>query len=378
MESGKKKKRIDQKSMDANTVKSKQQLERERLAAENGDDGEVEDFDYDPAGEANFQETDSEDDFEEEEEPSRSMLWSAFQSITGTKPLSAEDLAPALQTMRNHLISKNVAVDIADAVCATVGEQLEGQACGTFNTIHRKVKDAMKTVLTRVLNPVSRRNVLTEIKRAQKANRPYSIAFVGVNGVGKSTSLAKIAYYFKRHNLKVSVCACDTFRSGAVEQLKTHGERLKMRIFQQGYNTDPSEVAYRGLKQAFQEKDDVVLIDTAGRMQGKAHLMRELAKLIQRNSPDLVLFVGEALVGNDGVDQLVHFNKALEEHSQVANPRLIDGIVLTKFDTVDDKVGAAISMCHVSQKPIMFVGIGQDYPDMKRLNVSTLLAKLLQ
>merc|ERR550525_568728 len=133
--------------------------------------------------------------------------------------------------MRDHLIKKNVAVDIADAVCQTVGEQLVGQTCGTFTSISRKVKDAMKMVLTRVLNPVSRRNVLTEIARQKRAGRPYSIAFVGVNGVGKSTSLAKIAYYLKRHNLKVSVCACDTFRSGAVEQLNTHGAALKMRIF---------------------------------------------------------------------------------------------------------------------------------------------------
>jgi signal recognition particle receptor subunit alpha len=373
------KNKVNAADMEANTIKSKAQLERERLAAERGDDNaEIEEFNYDPTAEANFEETDSEDDFEEDEDAPTSRIWSAFQSITGTKPLTQEDLTPALNTMRDHLITKNVAVDIADAVCQTVGEQLVGQTCGTFTSISRKVKDAMKMVLTRVLNPVSRRNVLTEIARQKRAGRPYSIAFVGVNGVGKSTSLAKIAYYLKRHNLKVSVCACDTFRSGAVEQLNTHGAALKMRIFSQGYNTDPSEVAYRGLKKAFQEKDDVVLIDTAGRMQGKAHLMRELAKLIERNRPDLVLFVGEALVGNDGVDQLVHFNKALEDHSQSANPRLIDGIVLTKFDTVDDKVGAAISMCHVSQKPIMFVGVGQNYPDMKRLNVSTLLGKLLR
>ena len=129
------------------------------------------------------------------------------------------------------------------------------------------------------------------------------------------------------------------------------------------------------MEEAKRVKDDVVLIDTAGRMQNNAPLMRSLVSLIQRNKPDLTLFVGEALVGNDGVDQLMEFNKSLKINN---NSHLIDGIVLTKFDTVDDKVGAAISMTYKSRKPIVFIGTGQNYKDLKRMHVKTLINKLLQ
>merc|ERR1719373_584867 len=128
------------------------------------------------------------------------------------------------------------------------------------------------------------------------------------------------------------------------------------------------------LRKQKKQKDDVVLIDTAGRMQNNAPLMRSLVSLIQRNKPDLTLFVGEALVGNDGGDQLMEFNKALKVNG---NRHLIDGIILTKFDTVDDKVGAAISMTYKSRKPIVFIGTGQGYGDLKRMHVRTLIRKLL-
>lgn len=123
---------------------------------------------------------------------------------------------------------------------------------------------------------------------------------------------------------------------------------------------------------------DVVLVDTAGRMQDNAPLMTALAKLITVNTPDLVLFVGEALVGNEAVDQLVKFNRALADHSMAQTPRLIDGIVLTKFDTIDDKVGAAISMTYITSKPIVFVGTGQTYCDLRSLNAKAVVAALMK
>lgn len=136
-----------------------------------------------------------------------------------------------------------------------------------------------------------------------------SIVFCGVNGVGKSTSLSKVAYYFKSKGLRVLLAACDTYRSGAVEQLNVHVERLGIDLFQRGYSKDPSDVAYNALKYANENEYDVCLIDTAGRMQNNEGLMRDLVKLVNVNKPDLILFVGEALVGNDGVDQLKEFNR---------------------------------------------------------------------
>lgn len=175
---------------------------------------------------------------------------------------------------------------------------------------------------------------------------------------------------------KVMIAACDTFRSGAVEQLQEHGKRLNVPVFNKGYDKDPSAVAGHAIMHGKREGYDVVLIDTAGRMQNNTRLMKGLAKLVENNNPDLVLFVGEALVGNDGIDQLTMFNQALIDHSSQQNPRGIDGIILTKFDTVDDKVGASLSMVYRTGQPIVFVGTGQKYTNLKLLNPTTIINSL--
>lgn len=381
MEESQKKEATQSRKLQKASKRNQAKIDRSKKSAKPvDDDEEYEIEEYDEDHEVDLEESDSEEesDIVETEESGAGKLWGMFQRLAGTKELTEEDLTAALAGIKEHLVGKNVANEIATNICDNVQEELVGQTCGTFNTVYRKVRDATRTALTRVLTPKRRINVLHEIGVARAQKRPYTIVFVGVNGVGKSTSLAKICHYFKGRGLKTSIVACDTFRSGAIEQLKTHSQALRVRLFQRGYAKDNSQVCSDGIRQAHMEKDDVVLIDTAGRMQGKETLMRELAKLITVNRPDLVLFVGEALVGNDGVDQLVKFNQALRDHGSAHNPRLIDGIVLTKFDTVDDKVGAAISMTYVSQKPILFVGVGQDYPDMKTLHVNTLLNKLFQ
>ena len=192
-----------------------------------------------------------------------------------------------------------------------------------------------------------------QVQIAKDSGKPYSIVFVGINGVGKSTSLSKVAYFLSNQNFKVKIAACDTFRSGAVEQLEKHGHRLGIEVFSQGYAKNPSSVAAAALSDARRTDTDVLLIDTAGRMQNNKPLMQGLAKLVNDNNPDLVLFVGEALAGNDGIDQLELFNRAFQDYG---SSRSIDGIVLTKFDTVDNKVGAALSMVYLTGQPIVFVG----------------------
>jgi len=211
------------------------------------------------------------------------------------------------------------------------------------------------------------------------------IIFCGVNGVGKSTNLAKITFWLNENGHKVLIAAADTFRAGAVEQLRTHCHHLnalhaeKVELFEQGYGKDPSAIAGSAIKSANEKNYDVVLVDTAGRMQDNEPLMRALSKLIHSNKPDLVLFVGEALVGNEAVDQLVKFKQALSDHTPPnSEPRLIDGIILTKFDTIDDKVGAAVSMTYITGQPIVFVGTGQTYKDLKSLNASAVVKSLLK
>ncbi len=220
--------------------------------------------------------------------------------------------------------------------------------------------------------------MLQNVMEAKRSGKQYSIVFVGVNGVGKSTSLAKVAYFLKHNGVSVMIAACDTFRSGAVEQLTAHAKCLGVPLFQRGYAKDPSAVARDAMKEAASHGIDCVLIDTAGRMQNNEPLMRALSSLVVDNRPSFVLFVGEALVGNDGVNQLLMFSDAITKHSPPGMTRGLNGIMLTKFDTVDLKVGAALSMAYKSGLPIVFVGTGQKFTHLRRLNVNSIIRSLFE
>ncbi|XP_047089136.1 signal recognition particle receptor subunit alpha-like [Lolium rigidum] len=328
--------------------------------------------------------SDSEDEDDEGEESAgagqkkKGWFTSMFKSIAGNNVLEKADLQPALKALKDRLMTKNVAEEIAEKLCESVAASLEGKKLGSFTRISSTVQTAMEEALTRILTPRRSIDILRDVQAAKERGKPYVVVFVGVNGVGKSTNLAKVAYWLLQHNLSVMMAACDTFRSGAVEQLRTHARRLQIPIFEKGYEKDPAVVAKEAIQEATRNKSDVVLVDTAGRMQDNEPLMRALSKLINLNKPDLVLFVGEALVGNDAVDQLNKFNQKLADLSTVPTARLIDGILLTKFDTIDDKVGAALSMVYISGSPVMFVGCGQSYTDLKKLNVKSIVKTLLK
>ncbi|PSS36164.1 Signal recognition particle receptor subunit alpha like [Actinidia chinensis var. chinensis] len=303
---------------------------------------------------------------------------SMFQSIAGNANLEKADLEPALKALKDRLMTKNVAEEIAEKLCESVAASLEGKKLASFTRISSTVQAAMEEALVRILTPRRSIDILRDVHAAKEQRKPYVVVFVGVNGVGKSTNLAKVAYWLQQHEVNVMMAACDTFRSGAVEQLRTHARRLQIPIFEKGYEKDPAIVAKEAIQEATRNGSDVVLVDTAGRMQDNEPLMRALSKLIYLNNPDLVLFVGEALVGNDAVDQLSKFNQKLADLSTSPNPSLIDGILLTKFDTIDDKVGAALSMVYISGAPVMFVGCGQSYTDLKKLNIKSIVKTLLK
>jgi len=318
-------------------------------------------------------------------------VFSLFRGLVGSKNLSRTDMQPALDKLRDHLIAKNVASDIANKLCDSVATKLEGKVLGTFDTIASTVKTTLIDALVQILSPKRRVDILRDCMEAKKEKRPYVMAFCGVNGVGKSTNLAKICFWLIENNFNVLIAACDTFRAGAVEQLRTHtrhlnalhppekhGGREMVQLYEKGYGKDAAGIAMEAIRYAKDLGIDVVLVDTAGRMQDNEPLMRALAKLIKVNEPDAVLFVGEALVGNEAVDQLVKFNQALADFSGNENPHLIDGIVLTKFDTIDDKVGAAISMTYITGQPIVFVGTGQTYTDLKAINAKAVVHALMK
>lgn len=343
-----------------------------------------------------------EDDYDEEEEeeevqqqtskPSSKLgMFSMFRGLVGAKNLTAESMAPVLEKLKDHLITKNVATDISLKLCDSIAAKLEGKVLGTFESITATVKSTLTDSLVQILSPKRRIDILRDCIEAKKQKRPFVVTFCGVNGVGKSTNLAKICFWLVENNMRVLIAACDTFRAGAVEQLRTHMRHLNalhppekhsglqmVQLYEKGYGKDAAGIAMEAIRFARDSSIDVVLIDTAGRMQDNEPLMRALTKLIKVNEPDLVLFVGEALVGNEAVDQLVKFNQALADYSSSADPHLIDGIVLTKFDTIDDKVGAAISMTYITGQPIVFVGTGQTYTDLKALNAKAVVHALMK
>lgn len=308
-------------------------------------------------------------------------------SLSGGHSLTREDVAPVMRKLQDDLVAKNVAHPVAMELCRSVEDRLVGQTLPRFTMVATMVRDALREALERILTPQGSVDVLAAARakadeRARTGSgRPYVIVFTGVNGVGKSTSLAKVCFHLKANNLKVMIAACDTFRSAAIEQLQRHSDHLGVPLFKQGYNKDAGKVAQAAVRQAAAEGIDVVCVDTAGRMQNNERYMRELAALVSLNEPDLVLFVGEALVGNDGVDQLREFNRCLIDFAPASHghrrPRGIDGIFLTKFDTVDDKVGAAVSMVHSTGLPVIFLGTGQKYTNLKRMNVPSVVRALL-
>merc|ERR1719266_2974715 len=319
-------------------------------------------------------------------------MFSMFTNLVGNKAITREDLEPVLAKLRDNLIAKNVASEVAVNLTESVMVKLEGSVMGTFQSLQRTVKDTLTAALMKLLTPKRRIDILRDVMEAKENRKPYVITFCGVNGVGKSTNLAKICFWLIENNFKVLIAACDTFRAGAVEQLRTHTRRLNslhplaegdstlpmVQLYEKGYGKDAAGIAMEAIKAAADTGVDVVLVDTAGRMQDNEPLMRSLTKLISVNGPDLVLFVGEALVGNEAIDQLVKFNAALADHSSQENPHTIDGIVLTKFDTIDDKVGSSISMTYISGQPIVFVGTGQTYTDLKSLNAKAVVTALMK
>lgn len=316
--------------------------------------------------------------------------------LSPNRPLTKSDLEPPLKQMQQLLTSKNVAPSTAQAICEVVEKQLIGKRVGTLVGVKRAVRHALEDAIERILRPElggiggrslrMKRGKSVDVLRGvvEKRNpgllggkknggRPYVIVMIGINGVGKSTSLAKIAYYLQSNQCNPLLAACDTFRSGAVEQLSVHASCLSLPLYHQGYAKDPSAVAKAAINKAAEDGNDVVLVDTAGRMQNNIPLMKALAKLVTETNPDLVLFVCEALVGNDGMDQLTMFQKAL---TMGGHSRPIDGIVLTKFDTVSDKVGAALTLTHLTGVPIAFCGTGQKYNHLRPLSVPFVIQNL--
>ncbi|KAL9468957.1 hypothetical protein ACSS6W_010651 [Trichoderma asperelloides] len=310
-----------------------------------------------------------------------------FRNIVGGKTLTKADLESAMKGMEDHLLRKNVAREAAVRLCESVEKELVGVKTGNFESINAKIHSAMESSLTKMLTPTSSLDLLREIDSitsppvtSLRKARPYVISIVGVNGVGKSTNLSKICFFLLQNKYKVLIAAGDTFRSGAVEQLAVHVRNLKeltareggqVELYQKGYGKDAATVAKDAVSHAAQEGYDVVLIDTAGRRHNDQRLMSSLEKFAKFAQPDKILMVGEALVGTDSVAQARNFNAAF------GSERALDGFIISKCDTVGDMVGTLVSLVHATNVPVVFVGVGQHYSDLRNFSVKWAVGKLL-
>ncbi|RPB27490.1 P-loop containing nucleoside triphosphate hydrolase protein [Terfezia boudieri ATCC MYA-4762] len=302
-----------------------------------------------------------------------------FRNIVGGKVLTKVDLEKPMAAMLDHLLRKNVAREAAIQVCETVEKSLVGQKTGNFQSIENTVKAAIEASLLKILTPTTSLDLLREIQNKKSQSRPYVISIVGVNGVGKSTNLSKICFFLLQNKFKVLIAACDTFRSGAVEQLRVHARNLKelsereggvVELYEKGYGKDAANIARDAVNHAEGEGFDVVLIDTAGRRHNDQRLMSSLEKFAKFAMPDKILMVGEALVGTDSVLQARNFNSAF------GAGRSLDGFIISKCDTVGDMIGTLISMVFATGIPVLFLGTGQNYQDLRTLN-TTWAVKLL-
>ncbi|CAG9940870.1 unnamed protein product [Clonostachys rosea f. rosea IK726] len=311
-----------------------------------------------------------------------------FRNVVGGKTLTKEDLDKAMKGMEEHLLKKNVAREAAVRLCEGVEKELVGVKTGSFESINARIQTAMEASLTKMLTPTSSMDLLREIDAVTappvtslRSRRPYVISIVGVNGVGKSTNLSKICFFLLQNKYKVLIAAGDTFRSGAVEQLAVHVRNLKeltaregggeVDIYQKGYGKDAAAVAKDAVAHAAQTGYDVVLIDTAGRRHNDQRLMSSLEKFAKFAQPDKILMVGEALVGTDSVAQARNFNAAF------GSVRTLDGFIISKCDTVGDMVGTLVSLVHATNVPVLFVGVGQHYSDLRNFSVKWAVEKLL-
>jgi fused signal recognition particle receptor len=277
----------------------------------------------------------------------------ALKKITVTD-FSQRSISKVTKELLDILIKNEVAVITAETICKKLAVKLSKTEHTRLTNTRSIVLNSLREVMLEVLTPDEPIDILEEIKKSRVKNTPYVIAFFGVNGVGKTLSIAKLGKLFNDNGFSCVFAAGDTFRAGSIQQLQKHGENLNIRVIAQTYGSDSAAVAYDAINHAISKEIDVVLIDTAGRIETSSNLMSELNKIVKVTEPDLKVFVGDALTGNALISQVTLFNEKIG----------IDCSILNKIDA-DVKGGAAVSVTHISKKPILYIGVGQNYPDFE-------------
>ncbi|MEE8632402.1 MAG: signal recognition particle-docking protein FtsY [Candidatus Bathyarchaeia archaeon] len=271
-----------------------------------------------------------------------------------TTELNAEQLHPILSEFKLSLVENDVAFPVAERICNEMEKRLDGVEVKRLQDRRELVKKNLQEVLMEILSSNEQIDLIKRVELKKKQGEALVIVFVGINGTGKTTTIAKMTKFFMKRGFSVVLACSDTYRAGSIEQLEEHARRLKVRMIKHKYGADPAAVAFDAIKHAEAHGVDVVLVDTAGRIQTNKNLMNELAKIKRVVNPDLTLLVVDALTGNDAAAQAEEFNASVS----------LDGTILTKVDA-DVKGGSALSVTHITGKPILFIGIGQAYDDLR-------------
>lgn len=298
---------------------------------------------------------------EEEKNEEKSGIF----SFVTQKTISEKDIDDILFELEMSLLESDVALEVAEKIINSVKEDLVGRKVKRRSDVAEFTKEALRKAVSEILG-VETQDLKEMAKNAKKTGEPLKIMFVGINGTGKTTTIAKIATFFINEGYTPVIAASDTFRAGAIEQIGHHAENIGVKLIKHKKGADPAAVAYDAVEHARAKGKEVVLIDTAGRMQTNINLMDEMKKIQRVVKPDIIVYVGDSLTGNDAVEQASKFDEAVG----------IDGIILTKADA-DAKGGAALSIGYVINKPILFLGVGQSYEDIMEFKPEWMVEQLI-
>ena len=277
-----------------------------------------------------------------------------------------KELEPLLWDLQLQLIGSDVSVEVAERVCIEMKERLVGTDAPRFGDKSDVVRTALMESLEAVMDGSNKLDLFEKISQSRKDGEPFSIMFVGINGTGKTTTIAKLTHMLQKEGFRVVLASGDTYRAGAIEQLEEHGRRLGVRVIKHKYGSDAAAVGFDAVEHARAQGIDVVMIDTAGRMQTNRNLMDELQKVKRVVDPSFTIMVLDSLVGNDATDQAMTFNDHVG----------FDAAILTKVDA-DAKGGSSLSVSYLTSKPVLYVGVGQGYDDLESFDAQWFAEKLL-
>jgi len=284
------------------------------------------------------------------------------------KELTEKVLDDILFDLQIALLESDVSQEVVDDLSIKLKKELLGLKLGKEQEATEIVQSKLQTALAEIFARTNRFDLIERIKTKKDARGgPFIVAFLGINGTGKTTTVAKIANLLRKAGFSVVVAAGDTHRAGAIEQLEQHANRLSLKIVKQRYGADPSSVGRDAYDHAKKNHIDIVLLDTAGRMQTSKNLMDEMGKIVRVVKPDVKLFIGDALAGNDTINQA-------REFFQYTN---FDGAILTKVDA-DAKGGSAISIAHITSRPVVYIGVGQGYDDIIPFDSNKFIGSLFE